>query len=181
MKNKSESDPNSLIWPLLGFVALIVIVFVIVFACAPSKIRGLYGVKLDEPFFDKTAVREGNHFDVSCEGKPCKSIRADVIDKSGKAYVTEIGVVSKFSLDHVLSLLTEKYGIEPRKRVFDDYSGATTYYYFDDRKNSIMVYERGREVYIHAYGKLHFEQWEKQQENEDRIRREARKREIEAL
>jgi hypothetical protein len=41
----------------------------------PAKIQGLYGIKLDKPFIDESAVREGDHYNVSCEGKPCKVLK----------------------------------------------------------------------------------------------------------
>ena len=58
----------------------------------PAKIKGLYGIELDKPFVDGTAKREGDHYYVSCTNKGCRSIRVDVVDIKGTAYVTSIHV-----------------------------------------------------------------------------------------
>ena len=58
----------------------------------PAKIKGLYGIELDKPFVDVTAKREGDHYYVSCTNKGCRSIRVDVVDIKGRAYVTSIHV-----------------------------------------------------------------------------------------
>ena len=79
----------------------------------PAKIQGLYGVKLDEPFVDESAVREGDCFKVLCEGKPCKSINVEVADLSGRPYVISIHVESDLGLGKVLCLLKEKYDRDP--------------------------------------------------------------------
>ena len=81
----------------------------------PTKVQGLYGVKLDEPIVDDTATREGNHFNISCDAKPCKSIRAEVVDISGKPHVVSIHVESYLQLGKVLCFLNEKYDRDPEE------------------------------------------------------------------
>ena len=79
----------------------------------PAEIQGLYGVKLDEPFVDESAVREGDCFKVLCEGRSCKSIRVEVVDLSGRPYVASIHVESDLELGKALYLLKKKYDRDP--------------------------------------------------------------------
>ena len=167
----------------------------------PEKIQGLYGIKLDKPFVDKNAVREGDHYNVSCEGKPCKSIQVYVVEKSGEPYVERIEIVSTLSFGEVISLLTEKYGeanvSDERCCIFMDWRSwnwigvhesrpsdiscdSTTDIPFVKYGSSDKWSPSSRfqgEVRITAFGKLSHQK----SEAEEDAKKEARKREIDAL
>lgn len=172
----------------------------------PAKIQGLYGIKLDKPFVDESAVREGGHYNFSCEGKPCKSIKVCVVEKSGKPYVESIEIVSTLSLDQILSLLTEKYGkaeVRNGQYYFTDwrswntitvwesvthssynpFTGFTDIKYIppEERWKPINDWGPGhkieREVCILAWGQLHMQQLEKEED----AKKKAREKEIDAL
>ena len=151
----------------------------------PAKIQGLGGVKLDRPLNRKNAIREGDHYNVSCENTPFKSIRAEVVEKKGKSYVRSIHAEPRQDFGYILSLLKEKYG-EPEysstssTSLFGDDIESKNYFFKDWRSwNCIMVsvtryYKKGRPVGymgtyppdteinttvdIHAYGQLKYEQ-----------------------
>ncbi len=88
---------------LLGHVGLL-----------PARIKELYGIKLDMPLVDETVTQHGKYYSFSCDGKPCRSICAEVANKYGKYCVRHVVlrviVESLLPVDRVVSLLTEKYG-----------------------------------------------------------------------
>lgn len=109
----------------------------------PAKIKGLYGVKLGESHFGDT------HWTGSSTD-PYGGICVSKLEKSKRVYEIE-AIVRDKKLEEVLSLVKEKYGIEPKIKQFSNSGG--NYYWFEDFRSprAILVWkEEGRSVVIRA-------------------------------
>ncbi|MBQ4199176.1 MAG: hypothetical protein II649_04770 [Kiritimatiellae bacterium] len=76
----------------------------------PAKIQGLNGVKLDKPFTNKAALKNGNQYNLFCGNTLFKNLYARVINRKGEDYVISIHAESTRKISYILSLLENKYG-----------------------------------------------------------------------
>ena len=94
----------------------------------PAKIKGLYGVELGKPY----SGWEGGPAPADC---PYGSLHVSKLKKTRRVY--EIEATVRKSLQELLSLVKDKYGIKPTIKQFSD--SKESYYYFEDFRSNRAI------------------------------------------
>lgn len=97
---------------------VIKLVVALYFWIMPAKINGLYGVGLGKLYTDSNLPSQVPTWVIGGKRDPYEAIVVSKLKKTGRVY--EIEAIPRKDLQAMLSLVKEKYGIEPKIKQFSD-------------------------------------------------------------